>query len=113
MGFIRVLDVYRDVPGTFKQVGTIFTTANWGDLFNGSFLELGLGRQDFIVVLIGCGIMLTVSILQNKGQVRDNIILKRPVAIRLAMFALIALLIAVFGAYGIGYDAGAFIYGQF
>ena len=65
------------------------------------------------MVLIGCGIMLTVSILQNKGQVRDNIILKRPVAIRLAMFALIALLIAVFGAYGIGYDAGAFIYGQF
>ena len=113
MGFIRVLDVYRDVPGTFKQVGTIFTTANWGDLFNGSFLELGLAWQDFIVILLGCAVMLTVSILQNKGQVRDRIILKRPVPVRLILFAALILIIAVFGAYGIGYDAGQFIYVQF
>ena len=113
MGFIRVLDVYRDVPATFRQVGTIFTTGNWGRLFDGSFLELGLGWQDYLVVLIGCGIMLTVSILQNKGQVRDNIILKRPVAVRLAIFVFIVLLITIFGAYGIGFDAGQFIYTQF
>ncbi|MBO4325849.1 MAG: MBOAT family protein [Clostridia bacterium] len=113
MGFIRVLDVYRDVPGTFRQVWSVFTTANWGNLFSGSFLKLGLTLSDFIAVLAGCAVMFTVSVLQNKGQVRDNIILKRPVAVRLVVFVLIALLITIFGAYGIGYDAGAFIYGQF
>ena len=112
MGFIRVLDVYRDVPVTFSQVGTIFTTGNWGDLFNGSFLKLGLGWQDFIVVLIGCGAMLTVSILQNKGQVRDRLMLRPPV-VRYALLIALICLIMVFGAYGIGYDSGAFIYTHF
>ena len=112
MGFIRVLDVYRDVPGTFRKVGTIFTTANWGDLFNGSFLELGLGWQDFAVVLAGCAAMLTVSILQNKGQVRDRL-MARPPVVRYALLIAAVCLIMVFGAYGIGYDSGAFIYTQF
>ena len=112
MGFIRVLDVYRDVPVTFRQVGTVFTHWNWGKLFDGSLLELGLGWQDFVVVLIACGVMLTVSIMQNKGQVRDRLI-RRPAAICAALFVLIVLLIMVFGAYGIGYDAGQFIYVQF
>lgn len=112
MGFIRVLDVYRDVPVTFRQVGTVFTHWNWGKLFDGSMLKLGLGWQDFVVVLLACGVMLTVSIMQNKGQVRDRLI-RRPAAIRVALFALIVLLIMVFGAYGIGYDAGQFIYTQF
>ena len=75
-------------------------------------LKLGLGWQDFVVVLLACGVMLTVSIMQNKGQVRDRLI-RRPAAIRVALFALIVLLIMVFGAYGIGYDAGQFIYTQF
>ncbi|MBQ2306927.1 MAG: MBOAT family protein, partial [Clostridia bacterium] len=112
MGFIRVLDVYRDVPATFRQVGTVFTHWNWGRLFDGSFLKLGLDLQDFVVVLLACGVMLAVSIMQNKGQIRDRLI-RRPAAIRAALFILILLLIVVFGAYGIGYDAGQFIYVQF
>ena len=112
MGFIRVLDVYRDVPATFRQVGTMFTTPNWGRLFDGSLLGLGLGIHDYAVIAAGCAAMLTVSILQNRRPVRDRL-MAMPVAARYVMFAAAVLLIFVFGAYGIGYDAGQFIYTRF
>ena len=112
MGFIRVLDVYRDVPLTFRQAGSIFTTANWGALFDGSFLKLGLSGADLIVAGLGAIAMLLVSIAKNKGDVRERLITK-PAVLRYGVIVILILLIAVFGAYGLGYDAGQFIYVQF
>ena len=112
MGFIRVLDVYRDVPLTFRQAGSIFTTANWGALFDGSFLKLGLSGADLIVAGLGAIAMLLVSIAKIKGDVRERLITK-PAVLRYGVIVILILLIAVFGAYGLGYDAGQFIYVQF
>lgn len=112
MGFIRILDVYADVPLTFRKVGTIFTTANWGELFDGSFLKLGLGVQDYVLVLVCAAVMLTVSLLQNKGPVRDRLT-AWPAVPRYALIIAVIVIIFVFGAYGIGYDSGAFIYTKF
>lgn len=111
MGTVRILDCYRNVPLTFKMIGSIFTTSNWNQLFNGKVLSLGLDISDYIVVLIGCVVLVIVSALGEKTDVREQLH-KRPAACA-ALFGILLISILIFGAYGIGYDATQFIYNQF
>ena len=112
MGMIRVLDVYKDVPTTFKMLGTIFTTPNWGKLFDGSFLKLGISGADYLVVLFGTLVMFFVSLAKGKGDVRE-MLAEKPAVPRYICIWLLLAAVLVFGAYGIGYDAAQFIYNQF
>ena len=68
------------------------------------------------MLLIGLIILITVSLIQRDGSIRDKIA-QRPRTVRYALnsLAYYALIIAilVFGAYGIGYDSSQFIYNQF
>jgi hypothetical protein len=50
--------------------------------------------------------------IQRSGPVREKIA-RKPLLLRYAMFALLFVVIIIFGAYGIGYDANQFIYNQF
>ena len=111
MGLIRILDVYRDVPLTFRMFGTIFTTPNWGEIFGKGFLKLGLTGSDYLVVLVGSLIMFCVSMAKGKGDVREQ--LEKKPALKYVLLWLLLMSIVVFGAYGIGYDATQFIYNQF
>lgn len=116
MGAIRILDVYRDVPVSFSQVGSIFTTGGYGRLFSGELFTLGISAADFIVVLLGIAAMLWVSIVfyknGNKKRFRDYL-MEKPFAVQGVVMAGLLIIVLVFGAYGIGYDANAFIYNQF
>ena len=112
MGVIRVLDVYRDVPLTFRLMGTVFTSFHPGVLWDGSFLALGLGAGDWVVAALGAGGMLAVSLLSRREPVREKIARRGPYWVWGAC-TLLALLILVFGMYGVGYDASQFIYNQF
>lgn len=109
---IRLLDCYRDVPLTFKMLGSIFTVPNLAELFNGSMLNLGLEIYDIIIVTLGLLVLLSVSLIQRSGSVREKIAAK-PFWIRNAVYYALILSILVFGAYGVGYDASQFIYNQF
>lgn len=112
MSGIRVLDCYRDVPLTFRQIGTIFTTGNWNVLYDGSLMKFSLTMADYIVLLIGVIAMIIVSILHGKGSVRQ-LIGEKPYAIRFGIYAGLFLVILILGAYGVGYDSSQFIYNQF
>lgn len=112
MSAIRVLDVYRDVPLTFHLAGTVFTSFHPSVLWNGSFLALGLGAGDWAVAALGAGAMLLCSLLGRKEPVREQIVRRGPDWVW-GVCALLALLILVFGVYGVGYDASQFIYNQF
>ncbi|MBQ7320806.1 MAG: MBOAT family protein [Clostridia bacterium] len=111
MGVIRTLDCYRDVPLTFRLWGSMFTTFNYGDLFNGAVLDLGLGRADWILLLIATAVMFAVSLWGIREPVRAK--LDRHPTAEASAVALVFLLIMIFGAYGIGFDASQFIYNQF
>jgi uncharacterized membrane protein len=111
MGVIRTLDCYRDVPLTFRLWGSMFTTFNYTDLWNGAILELGLGRADWILLLIATAIMFAVSLWGIREPVRDK--LERHPAMEAAAIVLVLLCVMVFGAYGVGFDASQFIYNQF
>ncbi|HZK56700.1 MAG TPA: MBOAT family O-acyltransferase, partial [Clostridia bacterium] len=116
MSCLRLLDCYRDVPMTFRMFGTMFTKFNVGELFSGTLMDLGLKMADYVVLLIGLVILVTVSLIQRDGSVGHKIA-ERPPVMRytvnsLAYYVLI-IAILVFGAYGVGYDSSQFIYNQF
>ena len=113
MSALRLFDCYRDVPLTFKMFGTMFTTWNWKIVGNGALLQLGIGRADYVILALGTLLMFTVSMLARSGSVRDKMEKKLPFAARWGIFAVLLLIIIVFGAYGLGYDASQFIYNQF
>ena len=110
MSMIRMFDVYRNVPLTFKMVGTMFTSVNLRIFSDGSLLNIGLAKYDYIVLVAAFVIILTVSIVKAKRGVvfkDDNFV------IRHCLLAVLLIVIVVFGAYGEGYDATQFIYNQF
>lgn len=112
MSMIRTFDCYRDVPLTFKMVGTMFTTWNYDILWNGALMELGLTAADYLVVIVGALLLLSVSLIQRSGSVREKIAAK-PYPARFVIWFGLAILVILWGTYGIGYDASQFIYNQF
>lgn len=114
MSAIRMFDCYRDVPLTFKKVGSIFTTFNWNVLFDGSLLNIGLSMADFWVLLAGLVIVFGVSLYKYRSgkSVRDSLYTKHQTLFYVLM-AVLLVLILIFGAYGIGFDSSQFIYSQF
>lgn len=122
MGCIRILDCYRDVPVTARSFGSMFTNfASWGDLVSGQFLNrLKLTPAACVLVALSVTVIFLVS-RAGKDDKADKAGKKSPVADRLsahpalwtaAAFALTATIL-ICGSWGIGYDAGAFIYGIF
>ena len=114
MSMIRMFDCYRDVPLTFKKVGTMFTTFNWGVLFDGSLLNIGLSSADYLVLAVGLLIVLGVSLFKyHSGKsVRDGLY-ETHSTLFYALMGMMLVAILVFGAYGIGFDSSQFIYSQF
>jgi hypothetical protein len=113
MSAIRMFDCYRDVPLTFRMVGTMFTSVTPGVFVNGSLLALGITAADYIVLFVGFVIVLGVSIYKyNRGGVREALYAK-PAAVYYAVMAVLFVGIIIFGAYGTGYDSSQFIYNQF
>jgi hypothetical protein len=109
---IRILDCYRDVAMSFKMFFSIFTTWNWGALFSGALLNLGLTVADYIVVALGAVALIAFSLVQRTGSVREKLY-HRPRWLRYGTIILILLAVLVLGTYGMGYDAKQFIYNQF
>ena len=119
MSAIRMFDCYRNVPVTFKMVGSMFTQSNWHILWDGSLLRLNPSPEpnlliaDYILLAVCLLIVLSVSLFKVKfGSVRDQLYTKtRPLFYGIMILLFVAIL--VFGAYGIGFDSSQFIYNQF
>lgn len=112
MSCLRMFDCYRDVPLTFRMFGTMLTAGNWAVLWNGALLQLGLTGADFLVLAAGFILLLTVSLGQRSGSVRERIAAK-PFWLRFVLWYALFLVTLLLGAYGAGYDSSQFIYNQF
>ncbi len=110
MGLIRSLDCYRDVGKTFYLWLTMLTHWNVGSFFGGTWSNL-MELADWCVLLGGILIIFLVTLGGREKDLRARIS-KRPVLFTLCV-SLLALIILIFGAYGMGYDASGFIYNQF
>ena len=109
MSCLRMFDCYRDVSQTIKMFGTMFTKWNGSSV---NLLTLGLEVVDFVIIIVGVILLIVISMLQSKCSVRLQI-RKCPVMIRFVIWYGLFLVVLLFGAYGVGYDATQFIYNQF
>ncbi len=111
VGLLRTLDVYGNVPRTFRLWGSMLTHWNFGELWRGGLTSFGLSVADYAVLVCGVAVLAAVSKFGKKEPLRHRLA-ARPVLMTGVLCALV-LSILVFGAYGIGYDASQFIYNQF
>ncbi len=110
MSLIRVFDCYGDVPLTFDRFFSSFYIFNFGEIFTGGLTKLGVTYTQYIVIAVGIVIMTAVSRLSKKQPLRETL-WEKPV-LGNAVILLLAVAVLVFGCYGLGYDASAFIYGN-
>ena len=106
MNLIRIVDLFPNVGEYFRRLGSLFSS------FRVPFLGLGLTELDYGILICGVVLMLTVSLLQERfGSVRE--LLWDRTGLRYALTFGLFLVVLLMGNYGIGYDAGNFIYNQF
>lgn len=95
-----------------RMVKSVFTVPNFWVWFDGSLLLLGLGEAEWAVLVVSCGVLFLVSLMQTRVCIRDRIA-ECHVLLRWILYAAVILCIVVFGTYGYGFDANSFIYGGF
>ncbi|HAG69613.1 MAG TPA: MBOAT family protein, partial [Lachnospiraceae bacterium] len=111
MAFLRVFDISAGVRAGFETIRDAFK--DWGSFtWDVVFNELSLPAEEFRVAVAALVILLSVSLLQRKGSLRERIF-KLPVPAQWAVLFSLITLVTVFGSYGMGYDAKAFIYLNF
>lgn len=101
--------IWPDALTALKMVGSVFTTFNYAAFFT-TVGTLGLTGADWII--LGAALLLLWGYdLWHKAlwQWFD----RRHVALRTAFVCTLGLLVMLFGMYGIGFNAAAFIYSQF
>ena len=80
-------------------------------LYDGTLLQLGLDRLDYIQLLIGVAVLFAVGILQEKGiRIRERIS-SYPLLIRWGIWMILLFSLPFFGYITAG--KGGFIYAQF
>lgn len=87
-------------------------TLNPQILFTGAFYKYGLDRTNFLILLAGLLILLTVSLLRRSGSLRTKIA-EQPAFFRIALELCVIFTILLFGIYGPGFYSGDFLYMQF
>lgn len=80
---------------------------------DGEIFTLGIDKKGLLVVAIGIVVLLIIGILQEMGVSIRESLAKQNILFRWGLILLLLAAVLVFGAYGEGYDASAFIYGNF
>ena len=81
-------------------------------LLNGGLYELGLDRQDFTVAVLAVLILVVSDFLQERRPM-GPVLERQPLPLRWVLYLLLIFSVLIFGIYGPGYDAAAFIYFAF
>lgn len=112
MNLIRACDLFPNVKTYFCRLASLADVSGIHILWDGTLMNLGLTALDYGILLIGMGLMLAVSIIQEKaGSIR--VILWNRQWLRYGIFFGLLTAVLLMGCYGIGYEASNFIYNQF
>ena len=95
------------------MIKSMFTVHNIWIFTDDSLFRLGLEWKEVMILLLCLAVLFAVGLMKEKGiAIRDNI-LELNIALRWGIYIAAILFIVVFGTYGFGFDAQAFIYGRF
>jgi len=101
--------VWPDMATASNMVLSVFTTFNYGEFF-ATVGTLGLTVTDWVVLACGAGILWGYDC--KRTAIGKRLHAMNPAA-RTAVVCALGLMVLVFGMYGIGFNASAFIYSQF
>ena len=102
----------ESVSAAFAMLRGAVTTWNPGIFWNGSLFTLGLDAVECGIAAASLLLLLVVSILQQKGSVRDRIA-GRKLPVRWLIWYALVFYVILFGCYGPEYSAAEFIYQGF
>lgn len=92
---------------------SMFTAPNPWIFFDGSLYELGLSQRQFGLLLFSIGILIAGDVLRYRGVKVTEVIFRQDLWCRWLIYIAAVMFILVFGVWGVGYDAQAFVYFQF
>ena len=101
--------VWANGMTALRMMGSLVTTFNYGELI-AQIGKLGLNRGEWIVFLTATA---GLGLWDFSGKAVKEKWKDFAPAVRLALMGGLALVILIFGMYGIGFDAQAFIYSKF
>lgn len=101
--------VWPDTATALDMIGSLFTDRHYGAFFS-DVLNLGLNAAEWAVLGIAVVILWLCDI--GMAALRERFSRFCPAG-RLAVMGVLALIVLVFGMYGIGFDVEAFIYSSF
>ena len=96
-----------------RMIYRMFTTFNPWILLDGSLYDLGLHEKEWRVLFVALLVLFFVSRKQEHGVAIREEFAKFNFAFRWLIYIAAIVTIWVFGTYGLGYNAGDFIYGGF
>lgn len=108
-----MFDYYDSAATVGRAFVSLFTSFKLSVFFDGSLLALGLSATDYAILLASLILVFIVSLLKEKGVSVRRSLSERALPLRVAVWYGLFLIVILFGAYGIGYDASQFIYNQF
>ncbi len=73
---------------------------------------IGLDTCDFVILVVSLIVLFVVQLLARKGDVREKLF-KQNIVFRWTVLYILIFAVIIFGCYGEGYDATAFIYRRF
>ncbi len=111
------------VFGRFFSRGVSFSAAilmmknslvfNPGIFISGEIFTLGLSYREFLLVIICLVFWIIISIIQENGYSVRKLVSEQNMLFRWAIYLIGVFAIIIFGVYGQGYNANAFIYRGF
>lgn len=107
-----MLTIPNSLRSTAVIMKKVFTDFQVWKLVDGSLYNLGLSAAEFNFVMLMLLLLWGVSLMQEKGSVRERIA-ECNIVFRWGIYYLAILAILIFGVYGSGYDAGSFVYMEF
>ena len=102
----------ESVSAAFAMLKGAVTVWNPAILWNGALFGLGLDAIESGIAVFSLLLLLAVSVLQQKGSVRERIA-KRILPVRWLIWYALLFYVIFFGCYGPEYSAAEFIYQGF
>lgn len=110
--FGRLFVRASSISVTWYMCRSMFTQSGLDLVLNDNIYKYGIAEKDFHILIIAIAIMWIVDMLQEKMSIREELE-KQGTILRWSLIILGIVAILVFGCYGPGYDAAAFIYGRY
>ena len=109
----RYLSRAGSLTQALEMYAATFSEFNPWVLVDGTLFTLGLDAANFIVMLLAMAVLFAVDIANERGIVVRQAIARQDVLFRWTAYLAGIFVIVVFGVYGPGYNASAFIYAGF